>query len=516
MEYGFLAIIPPLLAIIIALKTKQTLVSLFAGVWIGATIIYSWNPLVGFIATISDFIIPSIADSWNAGLLILVTLAGGFVHILKVSGAAQAFAQVATRKINTRKRAQTTTWASAFAFSYTEPVLILGTIMRPITDKLNVSRVKLAYILDSMGASLAAMSPISSYGPFITGLIGTQLVAIGLSDNPWSLFLAMIPYNLYGIFAMITVLFVIRTGLDIGPMYVAEKRAVETGKLIGENDKPLMVDQNDDLPEDYHLTMKNFLVPMGLLFATIFGVIFWSGDLINNGFRTSFIEGDIVLAISAGFIVGSIGAIFISMMTRLHDFKTSIDEWTKGIKNLIIVPMILVLAWSIGGVANEMGLGDYLSQIADSYLHASIIPAIIFALGAVIAFSTGSSWGVFAIMMPIAIPMADALGVPLPLIIGAVISGGLFGDHCSPISDTTILASTGAACDHIEHVNTQLPYALTVGGAAFIGFLAGGITGIPWIGIIATTVAIGAALYLLNKHVKRRVDDTKVDNQLNV
>ncbi|UOE94019.1 Na+/H+ antiporter NhaC family protein [Alkalihalobacillus sp. LMS39] len=510
MDYGIMALVPPVVAILIALKTKQTLLSLFIGVWIGTTIIYNWNPLVGFVSTITDFIIPSIADPWNAGLLLLVTLAGGFVHILRVTGAAQSFAQAATKRIKTRKGAQTTTWASAFAFSYTEPVLILGTIMRPITDRLKVSRVKLAYILDSMGSSLAAMSPISSYGPFITGLIAVQITAIGLSENPWSLFIAMIPYNLYGIFAMITVLFVIRTGLDIGPMYHAEKRAVETGKLVGENDKPLMVDE-EELPEDYNVSMKNFLVPMGLLFATIFGVIFWSGDILSNGFRNSFIEGNIVLAISAGFVVGSIGAIGVAVITKLYSFAESVDEWTKGIKNLVIVPIILVLAWSIGGVAGEMGLGSYLSSIVDSYLPGGFVPALIFLLGAIIAFSTGSSWGVFAIMMPIAIPMADLLGVPLPLIIGAVISGGLFGDHCSPISDTTIMASTGAACDHIEHVNTQLPYALTVGAGSFVGFLVGGFT-VGWLGIIVTIVVIGTTLYLLNKHVSHRVDDSKVDN----
>ncbi|RXJ01321.1 sodium:proton antiporter [Anaerobacillus alkaliphilus] len=511
MEFGILALIPPLVAILFALKTKQTLLSLFIGVWIGSTIIYNWNPLVGFVSTISEFIIPSIADPWNAGLLLLVTLAGGFVHALKVSGAAQAFAQAATRKINTRKRAQTTTWASAFAFSYTEPVLILGTIMRPITDRLKVSRVKLAYILDSMGASLASMSPISSYGPFITGLIAVQLTAIGLSDNPWGLFLAMIPYNLYGIFAMLTVLFVIRTGLDIGPMYHAEKRAVETGQLLGENDKPMIMDlDEEELPAGYSLSIKNFLIPMGLLFASIFGVIFWSGDILANGFRQSFIEANIVLAICTGFVVGSIGAVLVSVTTGLHSFQKSVDEWTKGIKNLVIVPMILILAWSIGSVAGKMGLGAYLSALVDNYLAAGMVPALIFLLGAIIAFSTGSSWGVFAIMMPIAIPMADMLGVPLPLVIGAVISGGLFGDHCSPISDTTIMASTGAACDHIEHVNTQLPYAITVGIAAFIGFLVGGFT-LPWLGIVTTIVVIVGSLYFLNKHVSRRVDDSKVD-----
>lgn len=502
MEFGVLSLLPPLVAIIIALLTKQTILSLFIGVWVGATIINSWNPLSGFAKSISDFMIPSIADPWNAGLLVLVSLAGGFIHILRVTGAAQAFAQVATKKVDSRRKAQNVTWGSAFLFSYTEPVLILGTIMRPLTDKLKVSRVKLAYILDSMGSPLAAMSPISSYGPFITGLIATQMAALSLSDNPWTLFIQMIPYNLYGLFAMIGVLYVINTGLDIGPMYRAERRAIETGEVIGENDKPLVsTEKADEFPEGYTFKFHQFLIPMLLLFVTIFTVIFWTGSIAENGFRGAFINANIVLAISCGFLGGSIGAGVISVMSKLHTVKTAFDEFTKGIIQLMIVPMILVLAWSIGKVAGQMELGAYMSSIVGDYLPSFIVPALIFLLGALIAFSTGSSWGVFAIMMPIAIPMAATMDISIPLVIGAVISGGLFGDHCSPISDTTILASTGAACDHIEHVRTQLPYAMLIGVCSFIGFLVSGLT-VGWMGIIATAVTTFLALYLLNKRAK--------------
>ncbi|PLR94606.1 Na+/H+ antiporter NhaC family protein [Bacillus sp. T33-2] len=502
MEYGALSLLPPLIAIIIALLTRQTLLSLFIGVWVGSTIINSWNPFSGFAKSISDFMIPSIADPWNASLLILVSLAGGFIHILKVTGAAQAFAQVATKKVNTRRKAQNVTWGSAFLFSYTEPVLILGTIMRPLTDRVKVSRVKLAYILDSMGAPLASMSPISSYGPFITGLIATQITALSLTESPWTLFLQMIPYNLYGIFAMIGVLYVINTRLDIGPMYLAEKRAIETGEVIGENDKPLVTSQNsEDFPEGHVFKFHQFLIPMLLLFATIFTVIFWTGNIAENGFRGSFIKANIVLAISCGFLAGSIGAGVLSVKSKLHTVKTAFDEFTQGIINLMIVPMILVLAWSIGKISGKMELGAYMSTIVGDYLPAFIVPALIFLLGSLIAFSTGSSWGVFAIMMPIAIPMGVSMDISLPLVIGAVISGGLFGDHCSPISDTTILASTGAACDHIEHVRTQLPYAILIAVCSFLGFLVSGLTA-GWLGIITTAVTTFLALYLLNKKAK--------------
>ena len=513
MEYGFLSLIPPLVAIVLALLTKQTIISLFAGVWVGSTIINGWNPLTGFAKTLSDFMLPSIADGWNAGLLVLVSLAGGFVFMIKASGAAEALAQVATKRIHSRKAAQTVTWFSAFGFIYTEPTLTLGTIMRPVTDRFRVSRVKLAYILDSMGASLAAISPISSYGPFITGLIGTQIAALGLSDNPWSLFMRMIPYNLYGIFAMLTVLFVIRSGLDIGPMYEAEARAVKLGKLVGDNDSPIIEEQDDEIPEGYNVTFKNFLIPMLALFFTIFIVIFWSGNIMENGFRGSFLNANIVLAISLGFIVGSIAAGTVAVSTGLMTFKDATDKWTEGVKQLMIVPIILVLAWSIGSITGIMDVKGYLTEAVRQFLTPGLVPALVFLFGALISFSTGSSWGVFAIMMPIAIPMANSLGVSIPLAIGAVISGGLFGDHCSPISDTTILSSTGAACDHIEHVRTQIPYALTVGISAFIGFLVGGIVGIPVVSIIVTTILIIAALSILNKNAKKKVDDlTKASN----
>lgn len=503
MEYGIISLLPPAIAIAFALKTKQTILSLFVGVWVGATILYNWNPVVGFVKTISDFIIPAIGDEWNAGLLLLVSLAGGFVHILKISGAAEAFAQIVTKKINTKKKAQTMTWASAFLFSYTEPVLILGTIMRPITDKLKVARVKLAYIIDSMGSPLASFSPISSYGPFIVGLIATQLTALGLSDNPWSLYLSMFPYNLYGMFAMLTVLFVIQTRFDIGSMYTAEKRADETGEVLGEDDRPLVQDESITLPEDYQMTLKNFLVPMITLIGTIFAVIFWSGDVVKNGLQGAFLNANIVLALCTGFIAGSAGAIFIAVTTKLKTFTVAFNEWTKGIMQLMIVPMILVMAWSIGSVTTQMEVGAYLTNVIDSFLPSVFVPALIFVIGSAIAFATGSSWGVWSIMMPIALPMAHGLELSLPIVIGAVISGGLFGDHCSPISDTTIMSSTGAACDHIEHVRTQLPYAFIVGVGTIAGFLLGGLTGNVSLSLITTAGVIASIFWFLAQRVRK-------------
>lgn len=503
-DYGFLSLVPPIIAILLALKTKQTLLSLFFGVWVGSTIISGYNPLVGFTKIVSDYMIPSIGNPYNAGLLVLVTLAGGFVYMLRITGAAEAFAKIVTKKINSAKKAQIITWLSAFIFSYTEPCLILGTIMRPVTDRVKLSRAKLAYILDSMGCNLASFSPISSYGPFITGLIATQLTAASISGNEWSIYIQMFPFNLYGIFAMLTVLIVASTGLDIGPMYKEEKRARETGKLLPDGAEPIVSESKVSFPEDYNLTIKNFIIPMATLFISIFVTIFWTGDIVTNGLRGAFVNANITLAICMGFMVGGIAAGLVGIITGLFKLTDAFNGFIKGMEELIMVPFILVLAWSMGGITGAMGVGGFLAEVVQDYLVGGMVPALIFLFGALISFATGSSWGVWAIMMPIAVPMAIAFDIPIPYIVGAVIGGGLFGDQCSPISDTTILSSTGAACNHIVHVSTQLVYGVTVGASAFLGFLFGGLTKQYYLSIVVTGVILVTALVVLNKLSKRK------------
>ncbi|MGO1922808.1 MAG: Na+/H+ antiporter NhaC family protein [Jeotgalicoccus sp.] len=502
MEYGFLSLLPPLLAIIIAIITKQTVVALFLGVWFGATVMNEWNPVSGFTYTVNEIMVPSIADPWNASLILLVVFTGGFINVLRTTGAGQAFGEFATRKVNTRQKGQNFVWGSAFLFSYTEPVLILGTVTRPITDKLKISRVKLAYIVDSMGSPVASMSPISVYAPFITGLIATQLAALSVSENPWALFIQMIPFHLYGIFAIVGVLLVINMKIDIGPMYKAEQRAINTGKLYGEHDKLMINDTGDG--ESVEADIFSFLIPLALLFAGIFGVIFWTGDISANGLTGAFLNADIIFAITTGFFLGSAGGILYAKLRYRQPLEELLNGYVDGVMQVMIVPVILVMAWSIGTVATEMGLGDVISHYVGSYLPAFLVPVIIFILGGLIAFASGSSWGVFSIMIPIAIPMGIALDIELPLVIGAAISGGVFGDHCSPISDTSIMSSTGSAADHMEHIRTQLPYSIIIALSACSGFLMNGITQNSIAGIITTAAVLVAILLFVNNRMKRR------------
>ena len=480
--FGVLCLIPPIVAIVLALVTRETILSLFVAVWLGSTMINGYNPLVGFVHIVSDYIIPSL--SGNASMIVLVTLAGGMIAMLRDTGAAQAFAMRVTK---------------AFIFCYTEPCLMLGTIMRPVTDTVRVSRAKLSYILDSMGCNLASFSPISSYGPFITGLIAAELLAGGIEANEWGIWLQMLPFNLYGMFAMITVLLVAIFSLNFGPMYTEEKRARETGKLLGDGVEPLVPEVKTVFPEGYRLSMWNFIIPLVCLFGSLFATIFWTGDIGANGVMGAFRNADITLSICIGFMGGGVGAGLVGVATKLFGPAKAFNTFLGGRAELISVPFILDCAWSLGDIVDQMGTSEFLIHIVENYLTPGLVPGLIFLFGAFISFATGSSWGVWSIMMPIAIPMAIAFDLSIPYVAASVIGGGLFGDQCSPISDTTVMSSTGASCNHVVHVMTQLPYGITVGVSAFIGFLFGGLSGQYILSIGVTAVILLIALFALTK-----------------
>lgn len=496
--YGFLCLVPPIVAIALAVMTKQTILSLFVATWLGSTIVNGWNPFVGFAKIISDYAIPQVNS--NGSMIILVTLAGGLIAILKATGAAHSFALKVTKVINTAKKGQIMTCLSAFIFCYTEPCLMLGTIMQPVTDMVRVSRAKLAYILDSMGCNLASFSPISSYGPFITGLIAAELASAGLAGGgEWGIWLNMLPFNMYSLFAMITVVVVASAKLNFGPMREEEERAEKTGVLMAPGVEPLVPEFKLELPETYNLGIKNFVVPMVFLFGSLFATIFWTGNIAENGLVGAFRSANITLAICMAFMGGGVGAGLVGSLSGLFSPSKGFNTFVDGMAKNVMIPFILVGAWSLGSIVKQMETGAYLVAIVKTYMTPALVPAMIFLFGAAISFATGSSWGVWSIMMPIAFPMAIAFDIPIPFVVGAVISGGMFGDQCSPISDTTIMSSTGASCNHIVHVMTQLPYGLSVGFAAFCGFLFGGVTGQWVLSIVATACVLYPIMFLMTK-----------------
>ena len=498
-NYGAWCLIPPLVTIVLAFVTKQTILSMFLGIWVGATITSGFNPLDGLINSFKGYMIPQIADSWNAGMLVIMALIGGFMYMLSACGGAEAFGRWAEKVANSSKKTQLLTWLAPFVFIFNQGCLLVGVIMRPVTDKTRVSRVKLAYITDAMGAPLVSMSPISDNGVYLVGLLAAEIAALGLTDvTSYSLYFGMFQFNLYGVFSVITVLLVILFGLNVGPMYKAEKYAQETGKTYFETDNLIATPPEDNVDENTDLSIANFLVPMGALIATIFIVVFYTGKIWENGFIGCFGNASIQMAIAMCFLAGAIGAAIMGIKSKLLTVSGAIETWTKGAASMMHVIMILVCAWSISSLTKSMNIGQFLTGVVQDSIPGALIPAILFVIGVVVSFATGSSWGVWALGMPIAVPMAHAMGISIPLAIGAVVSGGLFGDHCSPISDTTIQSSTSACCDHLQHVKTQLPYAITVGAASLVGFLAAGLIA-PIMGLPVTLICVVIALLVMKK-----------------
>lgn len=502
-NYGALCLIPPIVTIVLAFVTKQTIMSMFLGIWVGATIIDGFNPIDGLIGSFSQFIIPNIADSWNAGMLVIMALIGGFMYMLSACGGAEAFGIWAKKVANSTKKGQLMAWFAPFVFIFNQGCLLVGVIMRPVTDKMGISRVKLAYITDAMGAPLVSMSPISDNGVYLVGLLAAEITALGLTDvTAYDLYFGMFQFNLYGVFSVITVLLVIVFGLDIGPMYKAELRARTTGETYAPEDKLIADPPDEVMGDNSKLSIKNFLVPMVTLILTIFIVIFYTGKIWENGFIGCFGNASIQMAIAMCFLTGAVAAGIVGMASGFLTLTEAIDRWTKGAASMMQVIMILVCAWSISGLVKSMNIGVYLTGVVSGSIPGALIPAIMFVLGIIISFATGSSWGVWALGLPIALPMASAMGLSLPLAIGAVVSGGLFGDHCSPISDTTVQSSTSACCDHIQHVKTQLPYAITVGASSLVGFLVAGF--VPVLALPVTLVCIMAALVVMKNMTKKQ------------
>lgn len=432
----------------------------------------------------------------NVKTLIIITVINGFVKMLKVTGAGQSLAQWAKKQIKSKRSAEVITCASGFAFIYTEPNFVLGVVMRSVTEAFDVARVKLAYITDSLGCNMAALSPVCSYGPYYTGLIAAQLTALGLTTDPWSVYWKYIPNNLYSFLAIFLVYYVSATGKDIGPMYLAEKRADDTGRLLGPDDDPIIKDSSDEMFDDSQdLPMSNFIVPMVTMFLTLFAVIFYTGKVFENGLLV-FTKADITLSIICGMTAAGLASMAMGVKNKMFTFSQGFDKWVQGFIIATEVNLILIFAWVLSSISSELGLRFFVAGIVESTgFSPTLIPAAVFLAGCLISFSTGSSWGTSALLMPIAVPICYNYGIDIPIAAAAAIGGGLFGDHCSPISDTTIKASMAAACDHIQHVTTQFPYALTAGACAFFAYLIAGLTDST---IIALGVAIALAVTSIN------------------
>lgn len=514
-HFGLWSLLPPLVAIVLAFKTRQVLPSLFAAIWVGATIIHGGNIFVGFGSTITDYIAGSVASEWNAGIIIFDIALGGTIGIVAKSGGAKAIADWLAKKAKTASSGMVATWAMGLIIFFDDysNTLLVGNTMRPLTDKLKISREKLAFLTDATAAPVASMAFISTWIAYEMGLLREAFTSIGVEANIYGVFLQSIPFRFYSIIMLGFVFIIAKSGRDYGPMLTAERRARHEGKLIADGSTPLASKEltEMDIKEGVPHLIRNAVIPILTIVVMVVVGLYINGKAAilggDNSQLIALVSNDPFSFVAIREIIGSSNAAVAMMwasfagtfvaaglvlVQKTLTVEETVNAWIDGAKSLVIAIMVLVLAWSIGSVASDLGTADYLISILAGRIPASIIPLAVFVLGCLIAFTTGTSWGTTAILMPIAVPLVFQLsggdtGTLLMATIGAVFTGAVFGDHCSPISDTTIMSSMASASDHIDHVKTQAPYALTVAVIAIvIGYLPVALVGInPFLSIIA-------------------------------
>jgi Na+/H+ antiporter NhaC len=498
---GWLSLLPPIMAILLALVARQVLVALFVGVWLGTAIIYDYNPFSGFLYSLTEYIGRAPADPDKMAILIFSLTLGGMVGVISKMGGTHGIVERLSQFASDSRRGQFVTWLmGVFVFfdDYAN-TLIVGSTMRPLSDRLRISREKLSYLVDSTAAPVANIAIISTWIGFELSLISSAFDNLGITQNAYLTFFKTIPYNFYPIYALLIGLCIALMGRDFGPMLHAERRTKNTGHVLGMNANPISNLDAGEITASENISKRwyNGFIPIAVvIFSTLAGLWFTGLSSIKSsqldttdmGFiryvSTVIGASDSYAVLMWASFIGSITAIILALFQKILNLEESIRAWVGGIKAMVLAALILTMAWSIGNICSDLRTADYIIHISEGLLSAHLIPLLSFIIAAVISFATGTSWGVMAILMPIVIPLSYLLPQSDPTIneinrqsiflstIASVLAGATFGDHCSPISDTTIMSSMATGSDHIDHVRTQLPYALAAGFfSIIIGYL---------------------------------------------
>lgn len=530
-KFGILTLIPPLVAIVLAFITKNVVVSLFIGILSGSFIINisGSNPFAALINAFLDVVdraVGSLADPWNAGIILQVLAIGGVINLVAKMGGAKAIAEALARKAKTAKSTQLITWFAGLLVFFDDyaNALIIGPMMRPVADKMKISRERLAFIIDATAAPIAGLAIVSTWIGLEVGLIGDAFNGIGVEADAFGVFLNTIPYRFYNILILV---FIVITSLllkDFGPMRKAEIRARQGRSL----DSEIAMDSSEhsDLEpkEGVRLSIWNAIVPIGTLIIAALVAFYYSGySAIMGGddatliqlftdspftftaIREAFSASDASVALFQSALLAGIVAMVMAVVQKIFTVSEAIDAWVDGMKTLVITGVILILAWSLSSVIKELGTAKYLIKLLSGSFPAFLLPSLIFVLGAIISFSTGTAYGTMGILMPLAVPLAHSINPEMSFIVvntSAVLTGAIFGDHCSPISDTTILSSMGAGCNHIDHVRTQMPYALFTGAITILfGYIPAGL-GMPiYIVLPLAILAVFVGVQIFGKKV---------------
>ncbi|WP_405322321.1 Na+/H+ antiporter NhaC family protein [Methanobrevibacter thaueri] len=510
-RFGILTLLPPLVAIILAFITKETVLSLFIGVFVGEFMLCSndlniISTIVNAFLNLGSQVISCMADPWNAGIILQCLLIGGVIQLITKMGGAKALADAFAKRADTPRKAQLFTWILGLCVFFDDYAnsLIVGPIMRPVMDKLKVSREKLAFVVDATAAPVAGIAIISTWIGLEISLIAAGFQSVGVTNvTGFGIFLQTIPYRFYNIFILIFIVISALTLYEFGPMKKAEQKA-----RARKEDEEIIVPEAPGFDEvkpveGVKLSVWNAIIPIGTLIIGALIAFYWSGyttilggedqalitlmqtaPLSFDGIFQALSQSDASVALFQAALLASIVAIVMAVGEQILTIEDAISEWIGGMKTIVITGVILLLAWSLGGVIGEVGTADYLVGILSSTIPAWIVPSLIFILGALISFATGTAYGTMSILMPLAIPLAWAVSTGdmsfTIVCTSGVLTGAIFGDHCSPISDTTILSSMGTSCNHIDHVQTQIYYAIFVAIVAVVfGYIPAGF-GIPW------------------------------------
>ncbi len=486
---GWFSILPPLLAIVLALLFREVVTALVAGVWLGALAVGGFDPIAGTGRFIDRFIVPAVADADHAAIMIFTLLLGGMVGLISRNGGTQGIVDAVAPFASTPRRGRLATWAAGMAIFFDDyaNTLIVGNTMRPITDRLRISREKLAYLVDSTAAPVAALIPVSTWVGYEISLIGDGFGIAreqnpdlsGLDANAFNVFIETIPYLFYPLLALLLVVLTSATGRDFGPMRTAEARAASGGGLYRPGAHLAVDTDTEEMSPKEGAPRRwwNAAVPVATVVVVVLAGLYTSGVAVTGpgaSLRDVFSESASYDALLWGSLAGVLAAAFLSILQRILTAGECVDALVGGFRAMMLAMIILVLAWSMGAVTEAIGTSSFLALLLSDRVAIELLPAIVFVTSAAMAFATGTSWGTMAIMLPVVIPLIVALGAPdvlpggpaQPILYGSiasVLAGAIFGDHCSPISDTTVLSSTASACDHVDHVKTQLPYALAVG-----------------------------------------------------
>ncbi|WP_376690365.1 Na+/H+ antiporter NhaC family protein [Wenzhouxiangella sp. EGI_FJ10409] len=497
-SFGWVSILPPVIAIVLALILRQVVPALFVGIWLGAWALNDFTLVglfSGLLQSMETYVVGAFADSGRVSVIVFSMMIGGMVGIISKNGGLQGVVERIVGFADSARRASIATVVMGLAIFFDDyaNTLVVGNTMRPVTDRMKVSREKLAYLVDSTAAPIACLALVTTWIGYEVGLIRDAMAGIaGLDMNAYFVFLNSIPYSFYPLFALVLVFVIVLSGRDFGPMHAAEKRARHEGQVAPSAVSTALID--DDMQqvqpaEGTRCLARNAVVPVVVLVVTVIGGLFASGE--GDTLQAIIGDADPYQSLLWGSLLGVVSAIAMTLLHRSLTISETMAAWFTGLRSMLLAVIILVMAWALSDITSALGTAAFLSELLGDRLHPGLLPTVVFVLAAATAFSTGSSWGTMGILLPLLLPLTWTLmsnngmtgAEHMPILYGtvaAVLGGAVWGDHCSPISDTTILSSMASQCDHIEHVRTQLPYALFAGAAAIVlGTLPAGF-GIPW------------------------------------